>query len=120
MMIYQYPNYLMHHGVKGMKWGVRRKANKLTRLSNKADLYERKSNAWKNEAQAMDRAASELGPIAYGQQYNRIKQANANSKQLKKYAKHYEKKTNSYIKKLSENYKIAYDVTTKQYQLTPR
>ena len=23
--MYQYPNYLMHHGVKGMKWGVRRR-----------------------------------------------------------------------------------------------
>ncbi len=22
--MYQYPNYLMHHGVKGMKWGVRK------------------------------------------------------------------------------------------------
>ncbi len=25
MTIYQYPNYLMHHGVKGMKWGIRKK-----------------------------------------------------------------------------------------------
>ena len=25
MTVYQYPNYLMHHGVKGMKWGVRKK-----------------------------------------------------------------------------------------------
>lgn len=25
MTAYQYPNYLAHHGVKGMKWGVRKK-----------------------------------------------------------------------------------------------
>lgn len=25
MTVYQYPNYLMHHGIKGMKWGIRKK-----------------------------------------------------------------------------------------------
>ncbi len=42
MTIYQYPDYMYRYGVKGMKWGVRRKANKLTKLGRKADLYESK------------------------------------------------------------------------------
>lgn len=25
MTLYQYPNYLCHHGIKGMKWGIRKK-----------------------------------------------------------------------------------------------
>ena len=24
--MYEYPDYLMHYGVKGMKWGIRKKA----------------------------------------------------------------------------------------------
>ena len=37
--MYQYPDYLMHHGIKGMKWGVRRarrKIKKASRLKKKA------------------------------------------------------------------------------------
>mgnify|MGYP003206656971 CR=1 FL=1 len=37
--MYRYPDYLMHYGVKGMKWGVRkarRKLNKASRLKEKA------------------------------------------------------------------------------------
>ena len=35
-MIYQYPDYLAHHGVKGMKWGVRKRVkNTVKSLSSK-------------------------------------------------------------------------------------
>lgn len=37
--IYKYPDYLMHYGVPGMKWGVRkarRKLKKASRLKQKA------------------------------------------------------------------------------------
>ncbi len=30
MALYQYPNYLCHHGIKGMKWGRRNKNNGVT------------------------------------------------------------------------------------------
>lgn len=37
MTVYQYPNYLMHHGVKGMKWGVRKKRSQGTMRSVSRD-----------------------------------------------------------------------------------
>lgn len=34
--MYQYPDYLMHYGVKGMKWGVRRAEKRRSKYANKA------------------------------------------------------------------------------------
>lgn len=35
--MYQYPDYLMHYGVKGMKWGVRRAQKKAARAKKEKD-----------------------------------------------------------------------------------
>lgn len=32
--MYKYPDYLMHYGIKGMKWGVRRRKKIRERTSN--------------------------------------------------------------------------------------
>ncbi len=117
MTFYQYPDYMYHHGVKGMKWGVRRKSNKLTKLGRKADLYESKSKLWDITSKNMDKNARELGPVGYGKRYNKIKKAKSNSKQLARYAEHYRKRTESYMHKLSKKYTVKYDVVTKKYSL---
>lgn len=118
-----YENELYHHGVKGMKWGVRKKVttSRLNRKAKKADRYQQMANAWKIEAKKRDasarEAAKQAGPIAYGRQYAQIKHAQDNAKQLQKYADHYAKTTGSYIKKAQEKYVVVYDVSTREYSL---
>ena len=48
--MYSYPDYLMHYGVKGMKWGVRRAEKKRSKWVSKANdkIKISKSNAKHN------------------------------------------------------------------------
>ena len=41
--MYQYPSYMYHYGVKGMKWGVRRARKKALNIPNKRYTYSQRT-----------------------------------------------------------------------------
>lgn len=63
--MYQYPDYLMHHGVKGMKWGVRKQrvtSGKTNRRSSKSSMSEADKKA--RRRRNMKIAAGVAGGVA--------------------------------------------------------
>ena len=114
-------DFLKHYGVKGMKWGVRRKAKKLDRLTRLGMKYDHISKAWRTESKRREReAVNKGGALGYGRAYNYIHQAESAAKQFKKYSDFYTKRANRYMKKLSKKYIMKYDVVTGRYTLAPK
>lgn len=83
--MYQYPNYLMHHGVKGMKWGVR-KAKRSVALANRRriskyseDYNETRQLRRKSSKQLSNEDLKKLNKrMNLEQEYNRLSTSSVN------------------------------------------
>lgn len=108
--MYQYPNYLMHHGVKGMKWGRRRErraAKKVTKVKNqysrdinKLETFGKENVSYgkmANDSAAIRKGKSQLALANYGKVLlsELDKQNFTSSKDVNKFIKSYKKKNTS-------------------------
>ena len=125
---------LTHHGIKGMKWGVRgsqsqldraagRTTKKLNKASQKADLKSAKSKRYSKNLKDSDSGAiKNLKPTAYARYLSsgaRVSQL-TREKQLKKSADRGRKTVAKVLDSIPEGYSAVYDVSTRTYTLRER
>lgn len=67
--MYEYPDYLMHYGVPGMKWGVRKQrvaSGKMNRRSAKNSMYEADRKARRRRNSKIAAGVAGVALAAYG------------------------------------------------------
>lgn len=83
--MYQYPNYLVHHGVKGMKWGVHRVKRSASSINRRRtsryskDYNETRSLRRKSSKQLSNEELKKLNKrMELEQNYNRLSTSSVN------------------------------------------
>ena len=96
-------NYLMHHGVKGMKWGVRKKQETYQRAAERAKKFSQYAQESHNKYKAM---SSAKGPV------RKINNEDGHSYEV-------DKETVNRWKRVSSRQVKAYNDLYKKYSSTP-
>ena len=54
MTFYQYPDYMYHYGVKGMKWGVRRAKKQMSKRLNRKEssISDKEALQWRKDVKS--------------------------------------------------------------------
>lgn len=140
-----YGNSLYHHGIKGMRWGIRRYTNpdgtltdkgrrhysrqvaRLSRLGNRASAADARYEQYKDTFNAIDRVYRSKGPMAYGRWYSSSSTQSQKQylSQLGRKAMHSTERVKKLMNKLSSelkasDYTLGYDVINEQYNLIKR
>ena len=92
--MYQYPNYLAHHGVKGMKWGVRRARKSMAKRTRRKEssISDKEALQWKKDV----KKGVKTGKVAWDKDYSSTFYSRADGRKI---SKSYYKAVDAEIKK---------------------
>ena len=108
---------IRNYQIRSLEKKSQRATSKLNRKAKKAEKYQHISDTYQQLAKQTEYDSKKAGPIAYGKAYNRIKKMKTTSKEYQRYAEFGRKLTAKYMKKLSKEYVVTYDVSTGNYSL---
>ena len=115
-------NELRHYGVKGMRWGVRKRSIVEKRLNSNARKSKEKEDKYETYLKnynEIDRRMKMKGPVSYGvTRFTGAGKAQTQKlKNLKTSSEKTKKKVDALLSKVSKTHTVKYDITTGQYSI---